>query len=180
MLAIGLVLAFILKSPDTWTEHPRSDALKAELAKDAPDMEKIIMLLSRGAARDVYAEDGAAWIDASRLSISDKSVLVALWESLTHWPLEPSADLLFYAHCVQPLRHANELVGNLYLGTTQKDEAITYFEREAKNADATGARQKTLQFAARKTRLRRSPQDRGRSHDRTAPHASQPRDARGR
>ena len=150
ILVIGLGLAFVLKSSETRTKHPQSGALKAELAKDAPDLEKIITLISHGATRGVYAEEGAEWIAASKLRSSDKSVLAALWKSLTQWPVEPSADLLFYAHCVQPLRHANELVGNLYLGAKQKDEAITYFEREAKHPEATGARQKLFELLLEK------------------------------
>jgi RsiW-degrading membrane proteinase PrsW (M82 family) len=151
ILAIGLGLAFILRSQEpAGTKHPRSDALQTELAKEAPDIEKIIMLLSRGAARDVFAEEGATWIVASKLPTSDKTVAVALWESLTDWPVEPGADLLFCAHTVQPLRHANELVGDLYLGAKRKDEAITYFEREAKHPEATGARQKLFELLLEK------------------------------
>jgi len=143
ILAIGLGLAFLLQSKEpALTKRPKIGALKAELARETPDVEKIVTLLSRGAARDVYAEEGAGWIASSKLSNSDKSVITALWASLTEWPVEPTADLLFYAHNIQPLRHANELVGDLYLSAKQKDDAIIYYEREGKNPEATGARQK--------------------------------------
>src|ERR1051325_6121070 len=107
ILAIGLGFAFLVQSKESMlTERPNSGALTAELVRETPDIEKIINLVSRGAARDVYAEEGASWIASSKLSSSDKSVITALWASLTEWPVEPSADLLFYAHNVQPLRHA--------------------------------------------------------------------------
>ena len=47
ILAIGLGVAFFLKLPDEFVVESGGSALHAELQKDAPDMEKVIALLSR-------------------------------------------------------------------------------------------------------------------------------------
>ena len=150
ILAIGLTVAFALRSPDGWMADAGSGALHAELQKDAPDMEKVIALMSRRGKHFIARADGAEWIAASKLSTTDKAVGAAFWESLTHWPLEPGADLLYFAHYVHPMRHANELTGDLHYAGKEKDEALFYYEREARNADAKGARQKLFELLLEK------------------------------
>ena len=150
ILAIGLGVAFALKSPDGWMTDAGSGALHAELQKDAPDMEKVIALMSRRGKHFIARADGADWIAASKLSTSDRAVAASFWESLTHWPLEPGADLLYFAHYVHPMRYANELVGDLHYAGKKRDEALFYYEREARNADAAGARQKLFELLLEK------------------------------
>ncbi len=150
IFAIALGIAFALKSPDAWASDPGKSALHSELQNDAPDMEKVIALMSRRGTHFVGRSDGAEWIAASKLSTADKAVAAAFWDSLTHWPLEPGTDLLYFAHYVHPMRHANELVGDLHYAERKKDEAIFYYEREARNADAGNARQKLFELLLEK------------------------------
>ncbi len=150
IFAIGLGVAFALKSPDGWMSDSQSGALHAELQKDAPDMEKVIALMSRRGKHFVARGDGAEWIAASKLSTADKAVGAAFWDSLTHWPLEPGANLLYFAHYVHPMRHANELVGDLHYADKKNDEALFYYEREARNPDAANARQKLFELLLEK------------------------------
>ena len=119
--------------------------LKAELDKPQPDMGTIIAMLPRAAGSFFEDVPLPEWIAASQLSAADKLVTNALWTSLQEGDgFEPSADLLYYAHYVKPLRYTNELIGDHYLATEEYAKAAPYFRREAKFPDARKAREKLL------------------------------------
>jgi RsiW-degrading membrane proteinase PrsW (M82 family) len=150
IFAIGLGLAYWLRSPDSLWDGKTPAAVEGELKKDAPDMEKVIALLQRGATNTASSAELATAIEKSKLPAPEKAVAGALLESLTQWPIEPSADLLYYAHYVHPIRFANELVGDLHVHAKNNDAAIAYYEREAKHPAATTARQRLFQLLLEK------------------------------
>jgi RsiW-degrading membrane proteinase PrsW (M82 family) len=123
-------------------------AIHAELVKPKPDLAHVLELLPK-AARS-WGEEPliAEWIAASPLTQSEKLVATAAWVSLREGDgFEPSADLLYFAHYVKPLRFANELIGDHYLATDQLDRAAAYYRREAKFPEASTAREKLFAVA---------------------------------
>lgn len=125
-----------------------SKALQAMLAEPSPDMEKVLALMPH-VPRSWRAANAPAveWITQSKLSEPEKLVAQAYWTSLQDWAgFEPSADLLYYAHYVRPLRFANELLGDHYAEQQQFALAATYYRREASLPDAKKAREKLLEI----------------------------------
>ncbi len=126
-------------------------ALQAELAKPKPQMDAVLPLLENAAGSWSGEVPADQWIAQAQLSQPEKLVAQAYWASLHEWHgFEPSADLLYYAHYVKPLRHANELIGDHYAERDQLDQAASYYRREAKFPDAKTAREKLLGLAIEK------------------------------
>lgn len=148
IVGISLGVAWFVQKPlkeVLGLDDGASKALQAELAKPKPQMEEVLALLPKAA--DSWTEEVPAdqWIAASALTQPEKLVAQACWASMNEWHgFEPSADLLYYAHYVRPLRFANELLGDHYAEHGQPEEAIGYYRREAKFPDAKKAREKLL------------------------------------
>lgn len=149
IIGIALVVAWFVQKPfreALGLDNEPAKALQAELAKPKPEMEKVLELMPEAADFGTDQPEAEPWITQSQLSQPDKLVAQAYWASMHDWLVgfEPSADLLYYAHYIRPLRHANELLGDHFAGHDQPDEAITYYRREAKLPDAQKAREKLL------------------------------------
>jgi RsiW-degrading membrane proteinase PrsW (M82 family) len=151
ILLIGFGGAWFLQKPleaVLQEEDFKAETLKRELAKEKPDADAVLIMLPRAA--NLWLEEAPAdqWIESSKLSQTDKMVAMAYWTSLRMEDgFEPSADLLYYAYYVNPLRHANELIGDHYLAQKDLPKAVTYYQREAKFPDATKARSKLVDAA---------------------------------
>jgi protease PrsW len=154
---LGIGIAWMFQKPVLETlpdQDFKSQTLRDELAKEEPNAAAVLEMLPRAAK--IWMEDVPAdsWIEQSKLSQSEKLVATAYWTSLRlEDGFEPSADLLYYAYYVNPLRYANELIGDHYLGQHDYKKAVTFYQREAKFPEATTAREK-LVAAAIKTRDR--------------------------
>jgi protease PrsW len=154
ILLIGVGIAWTVQKPleaVLLTEEFQSGTLKDQLAKEKPDAATVLEMLPRAAAN--WSEDVPAdqWIQSSKLTQTEKLVATAYWTSLRlEDGFEPSADLLYYAYYVNPLRHANELIGDHYLATNDFSKAIAFLQRESKFPDATKARQKLVEAAIKK------------------------------
>lgn len=154
VIGISLGVAWFVQKPlkeVLGLENSASKELQAELAKPKPQMDAILPLLPEAA--DTWGEPVPAdqWIARSSLSQPEKLVALAYWTSLQDRNgFEPSADLLYYAHYVRPLRHANELIGDHYAEHDQPDTAIGYYRREAKFPEAKTAREKLLAMVIEK------------------------------
>src|SRR5205085_8556189 len=68
----------------------------------------------------------------------------AYWDSLHSSFNEPSAELIYYAHYIRPMRFANELVGDFHAEAKRIDKAAEYYQREVKFFDAKTARAKLI------------------------------------
>ena len=150
IILIALGIGWLIQKPPRSSHDAKdpSKALQAELAEPKPDMEKVLTLIPR-VPRSWRGENAPAieWITQSKLSEPEKLVAQAYWNSLQDWRgFEPSADLLYYAHYVRPLRYANELLGDHYARHGQFDLAATYYRREAKLPEAKKAREKLLEI----------------------------------
>ena len=156
LLAVAVFIVGICFGIATWVQKPVSKAvpvqilttedLKKELAQPKPDMAKVIAVLKDVAFDADEDVPVGEWITGAALTPSEKLVAKAAWSSLTEGDqFEPSADLLYYAHYVKPLRFANELIGDHYLETGEFHQAATYYRREARFPDAEAARTKLLE-----------------------------------
>jgi hypothetical protein len=150
VLLIGVGLAWLVQKPaaSVPVSEFKSTELQVELAKRKPDMAAVIEMLPKAA--HLYFEDVPAseWIEESNLVETEKLVANALWASLREGnEFEPSADLLYYAHYIRPLRFANELVGDHYRAKGNLAKAAEYYRREATFADAGAAREKLISVA---------------------------------
>jgi RsiW-degrading membrane proteinase PrsW (M82 family) len=150
ILAIATGIGWIVQRPmaKAFGAKLGGEDLKAELGQPHPDMERIVEMMPEA----VFANDSLQnAIATSQLSQTEKMVATALWTSLHDGDgFEPSADLLYYAHYIKPLRYANELIGDHYLETDEPEQAAAYYRREAKFADAREARAKLVQLYAAK------------------------------
>jgi RsiW-degrading membrane proteinase PrsW (M82 family) len=151
VIAISFGIAWVVKKPLRavlgFDKNP-TKALQTELAEPKPEMEKVLELMPK-LARSWRNDDAPAgeWITKSALSEPEKLVAQAYWVSLQDWSgFEPSADLLYYAHYVRPLRFANELLGDHYAEHDQFAEAAAYYRREGKIPEAKKAREKLLEL----------------------------------
>lgn len=151
ILAIGVGTAWMVQKPFTQVvqnEDFNVQTLRDELTTGKPDAAAVLQMLPRAA--NIWLEDvpADAWIASSNLSQTEKLVATAYWTSLRlEDGFEPSADLLYYAHYVNPIRYANELIGDHYLENRDFKKAFTYYQREAKFPDAVTAREKLLRAA---------------------------------
>jgi RsiW-degrading membrane proteinase PrsW (M82 family) len=154
ILLIGFAGAWCFQKPldaVLQQEDFKLEALKEELAREIPDADIVLEMLPRAAR--LWLEDVPAdqWIESSKLPQTEKMVAIAYWTSLRlEDGFEPSADLLYYAYYVNPLRHANELIGDHYLAQKDFAKAVTYYQREAKFPDASRARGKLVAAAITK------------------------------
>jgi len=148
IIALSLVVAWFVQKPlreVLGLDADAGKALQAELAKAQPGMEKVLELMPEAVDAGIEQPEAEPWIAQSQLSQPDKLVAQAYWISMHDWHgFEPSADLLYYAHYIRPLRHANELLGDHFAEHDQPDDAIAYYRREAKFPDAQKAREKLL------------------------------------
>lgn len=151
ILALAAGIAWLVQKPaaDRKEKHHRGvEEFRQELTKPKPDIATIIRLLPRAAYVAHESATGEQWIANSQLSQTEKLVVTAAWKSSSgRNQLEPSADLLYYAHYVKPLRFANELLGDFYAADEQFDKAISYYRRELRFPDPKSARQKLLALA---------------------------------
>lgn len=156
LLAIALVIVAMAVGLAAWVQKPISHTSSAahsrtakdlhkELARPKPKMAEIVAILPEVAYDAEEDTQVAQWIAASALTASEKLVAKAAWASLQEGDgFEPSADLLYFAHYVKPLRFANELIGDHYLESGDFHQAATYYRREARFPDAKSAREKLL------------------------------------
>lgn len=148
ILGIGLALGHWLGTNTADAMVAPIHALRTELQQPQPDSAKVFEQLggSSGEIEMLLASSSGVqdWIRKSKLSDADKSVAVAYCDSRSTYGDEPSADLLWYAHQLRPLLHANELVGDLHLSAKNLDSALVYFEREGANPAAGSARAKLI------------------------------------
>ena len=147
VLLTGLGLAWLVQKPllSVLVGEFKSAELQVELAKRKPDMAAVLEMLPKAA--HLYFEDVPAseWIEESNLVDTEKLVANALWASLEEGDeFEPSADLLYYAHYIRPLRFANELVGDHYRAKGNLPKAADYYRRESTFADAGASREKLI------------------------------------
>lgn len=152
VIAVGVAF-FVQKPMEKWLPQlaPTPDDLRAELEKAQPGMARVFDLLPT-AAWDPEAETLVPrWIADSKLSKTEQMVASAAWSSIqAEDSFEPSADLLYYAHCVKPLRYANELIGDHFAAAGEKQQqAAAYYRRElAHFPEAKEAWQKLVGLAA--------------------------------
>jgi hypothetical protein len=115
IILLGLGIAWAVQKPLLAVLQPdefKPEVLKEELAKEKPDAGAVLEMLPKAA--EYWLEDVPAdqWITASKLTQTEKLVANAYWTSAKlEDGFEPSADLLYYAFYVNPLRYANELIG---------------------------------------------------------------------
>lgn len=158
ILFAGVGMAWVVQKP--FAEVHRKEgftalALREELAKEKPDAAAVIRMLPLAAELRSEEVPADTWIAASKLSQAERLVATAYWASLRppSGGSELSADLIYYAHYVKPLRYANELVGDHYFAEGDFKKAVAYYQREAEFPEAAGAREKAA-VAAIKTRDR--------------------------
>ena len=151
IILVGLGIAWAVQKPLLAILQPdefKPEVLKEELAKEKPDAGAVLEMLPKAA--EYWLEDVPAdqWIIASKLTQTEKLVANAYWTSAKlEDGFEPSADLLYYAFYVNPLRYANELIGDHYIAERDFQKAVTYYQREAKFPEAAKARVKLLDAA---------------------------------
>jgi RsiW-degrading membrane proteinase PrsW (M82 family) len=156
ILLLGVATAWLAQKPilESFLGEFKAQTLKEELAKENPDTSAVLEMLPKAARSWLEDVPADTWIASSNLSQADKLVAAAYWTSLRlEDGFEPSADLLYYAYYVNPLRHANELIGDHYVAQKDLKKAVAFYQREAKFPDATTARVKLVE-AAMKTRDR--------------------------
>jgi protease PrsW len=157
VIAAGIGIAWMVQKPFAEVlqeEDFKAQTLRDELEKQKPDAASVLRMLPRAANLWLEEVPADTWIGASNLEQTEKLVATAYWTSLRlEDGFEPSADLLYYAYYVNPLRYANELIGDHYLEQREFKKALTYYQREAKFPDAVTAREKLVR-AAMKTRDR--------------------------
>jgi len=106
--------------------------LKPELVSPHPNMERVLAGLRNcdTSTPEAIAEVSNA-LGGSKLSMSEKQVSYAYWQSLYSHLGEPGADLLFLAYQVKPPRYANELIGDTMIDSGEKaSRAVMYYQRE--------------------------------------------------
>lgn len=136
ILVSALVLAWKKRGPDALATSTQSAALQAELARSAPDFESAVRRMREIDPGHISSALVIETIRNSTLSESEKAVMTTYWESLSAGFSEPVADLLYYAHYIKPLEHANELVGDLHLARDNIEKAVAYYERELRFGSA--------------------------------------------
>lgn len=151
IVGLGVAGAWLFQKPlveVVQQEDFKVQTLRDELAKDQPDAGAVLEMLPRAAMIGIEDVPADTWISSSKLSQTDKLVAIAYWTSLRlEDGFEPSADLLYYAYYVNPLRYANELIGDHYLAENDYKKAVAYYQREAKFPDARMAREKLVTAA---------------------------------
>jgi RsiW-degrading membrane proteinase PrsW (M82 family) len=157
ILFVGVGVAWMFQKPVGEKEEVegfKAQTLQAELAREKPDPAAVLQMLPRVARHSLEDVPADVWINSSNLSQTEKLVATAYWTSLRFEDgFEPSADLLYYAYYVNPLRYANELIGDHYVAENDLKKAVAYYQREAKFPDASVAREKLVAVAI-KTRDR--------------------------
>ncbi len=143
ILLLGVGIAWLVQKPLQEVLGPQFKAtdLQAELAKPQPAVASVVEMLPKAAA--MLVDEVPEWITASQLSETEKLVTNAIWTSFQEGD-EPTADLLYYAHYVRPLRFANEAVGDQYSKEGDLTRAAQYFRRESAFPDARSAREKLI------------------------------------
>ena len=144
LITIALGIAWFVQKPlrEMLGLDFKKEQLQSELNAPHPDVARVLQILQQAAGSfdEVPADE---WIVASNLDEAGKLVAGAYWTSLMSGDgFEPSADLLYYAHYVKPLRHSNELIGDHYAEQNDLDAAAGYYRREAGLADARTAQEK--------------------------------------
>lgn len=157
ILSIAAGVGWWLRAPDGFSNARPGQAFIDELDKPQPDMARVLDLLAgfqrqqAGQTRRVFADvqfSGAGErILRSGLSADDKAVAVAYAESVLTYDGQPSADLLWLAHQVHPLPHANELVADLHAAAKATEKAHQYYDRELRfTPGASAARAKLIEL----------------------------------
>ena len=157
ILAVAAGVGWWLRAPDGFSNARPGQAFIDELDQPQPDMARVLDLLAgfqrqqAGQTRRVFADvqfSGAGErILRSGLSADDKAVAVAYAESVLTYDGQPSADLLWLAHQVHPLPHANELVADLHAAAKATEKAHQYYERELRfTPGASAARAKLIEL----------------------------------
>lgn len=151
IVGLGVAGAWLFQKPFVEVvqqEEFKAETLRDELAKEQPDTGAVMQMLPRAARIGMEDVPADTWVSSSKLSQTDKLVAIAYWTSLRLGDgFEPSADLLYYAYYVNPLRYANELIGDHYLAENDYKKAVAYYQREAKFPDARTAREKLVTAA---------------------------------
>ena len=149
ILSIAAVLGWWQRAPDTFSNARPGQAFIDELDKPRPDMARVLELLAgfqhqptgghRRILADVQFSGAGERILRSQLSADEKAVALAYADSVLTYGGEPGPDLLWLAHQVQPLPHANELVADLHAEAQATDKARQYYERELRFTAEDGA-----------------------------------------
>ena len=150
VLLIGLGVAWLIKKPflDSVGLGFNPKLLQSELAKDKPDLATVVQMLPKAAHQSLTNVPASEWIKESHLIETEKLVATAIWASLQEaGGFDPTADLLYYAHYIRPLRFANELIGDYHLLKKNLPKAAAYYRRESVFPDAAEARQKLIAVA---------------------------------
>ena len=155
ILSIAGGVGWWLQAPDGFSHGRPDQAFIDELDKPQPDMARVLELLAgfqhqeTGRLGRILAaarfSDPSERILRSQLSKDEKAVAVAYADSLLAYDGDPGADLLWLAHQVKPLPHANELVADLHASGKATDKARQYYERELRfTPGASAARAKMI------------------------------------
>ena len=153
ILTVAIGVAWFVQKPllEVIGGTAQQAALKGELARPQPSIQRILELLPQVASHSFSAVPAPDWIAASHLSHTEKMVAAALWTSVEEGDgFEPSADLLYFAHYANPLRFANELIGDHFLAKNDVEQATRYYRREAALPDAFTAREKLVSILVEK------------------------------
>lgn len=137
-------VAWTMAAPDSEGRAQKTHQLRRELASPKPRMEAIARAISEMPLEEaafIFVEEE---ISNSKLRETDKTLVTAMLDSLALDPPEPSADLLYLAHYVHPVRHANECLGDLHRRAGNTEGAVDYYTREARFPDAQTAREKLI------------------------------------
>jgi hypothetical protein len=144
ILFIALGVAWLLQRPIVAPGSGTTQEIRGELAKAAPSVSAVIRSLQSSPEGAIGLAISEEDVNTSQLTGTEKMLLNAVLKSASEWPPEPTADLLYLAHYVRPVRHANEAIADLHLGAGRTAAALPYLEREARFADARSARAKLV------------------------------------
>lgn len=128
----NLMSKFSNEFRESITDKNRDAELKPELDKPVPSLERVLAAL-RNCDTDTpeAIEEVTHALGGSRLTLLEKQVSYAYWQSLYSHLYEPGADLLYLAYQVKPPPFANELIGDMMIEAGKKgSRAIMYYQRE--------------------------------------------------
>jgi RsiW-degrading membrane proteinase PrsW (M82 family) len=130
IVGIGVGIGYWI-SKSTSLEMEEATTLRSELAKPEPDPEAVLRLLMIGDSSDFAGvEEVRDLLKQSRLRGDQKSVALALMESLTTESTEPGAKLLKSAFYPAGPRFANEVIGDLFHYDMKFRNAVRFYRRE--------------------------------------------------
>lgn len=144
VMVVAAGLAWAMRGADYVAPLSRSapDEIRLLLASPAPDSDALIhSLLSLHSAPTQMMNDG---ILSSALAEKPKELALAVCESLRGNPAEPSAELLILAYQVNPLRSANEAIGDMYARLGKVSRAADYYRRELASHSSEALRAKLV------------------------------------